>query len=121
MILIFGGAYQGKLDYAEREYGGRVFSCTEDEIDYSAGIVDHLEKFSMACVHRNAEAADIIAEHMDELKDKVLICNDISGGVVPIEADLRAWREMNGRMLIRLAGQADRVVRMFCGIPQIIK
>lgn len=33
MILIFGGAYQGKLDFAKKKFGvtdRQVFTCTED-------------------------------------------------------------------------------------------
>jgi adenosyl cobinamide kinase/adenosyl cobinamide phosphate guanylyltransferase len=33
----------------------------------------------------------------------------------------RAWREMNGRTLLYLAGIAESVERLFCGIPQKIK
>ena len=33
----------------------------------------------------------------------------------------RAWREMNGRALLYLAGIAESVERVFCGIPQRLK
>lgn len=40
MILIFGGAYQGKLDFAKKKFGvtdRQVFTCTEDfEADQEA-------------------------------------------------------------------------------------
>jgi len=51
----------------------------------------------------------------------VLIANDISMGVVPMEADIRAWREESGRMLNYLAGKAGHVHRVFLGIGQVIK
>ena len=38
MILIIGGAYQGKLDFAKETFGitdADVYSCGEDEIDFS--------------------------------------------------------------------------------------
>ena len=38
MILIIGGAYQGKLDFAKEAFGitaADVFTCTSGEIDFS--------------------------------------------------------------------------------------
>ena len=38
MILIIGGAYQGKLDFAKETFGvtdADVYICGEDEIDFS--------------------------------------------------------------------------------------
>lgn len=43
MILIFGGAYQGKLDFAKKKFGvtdRQVFTCTEDfEADQEAKVL----------------------------------------------------------------------------------
>ena len=55
------------------------------------------------------------------LKDMIFIANDVSGGVVPMDPVLRAWREACGRMNMKLARQADEVWRLFCGIPQRLK
>ena len=38
MVLIIGGAYQGKLDYAKQALAvqdGEIFICQQDSIDYS--------------------------------------------------------------------------------------
>ena len=51
----------------------------------------------------------------------MLIGQDFSCGLVPMDAQLRLWREENGRMNNLLAGRAERVVRMFCGIAQVLK
>ena len=48
MILIIGGAYQGKLDYAKAAFSiseEDVFSCTGDTIDFSKRCVDRIEEF----------------------------------------------------------------------------
>ena len=58
---------------------------------------------------------------MDKLRDKVIISDDISQGVVPMDATEREWREMTGRCLVSLGQQADKVIRVFCGIPEVIK
>ena len=51
----------------------------------------------------------------------IFIANDVSGGVVPMDPTLRAWREACGRMNLKLAKASDEVWRLFCGIPQRVK
>ena len=49
MILIIGGAYQGKLDFAKETYGvaeEQVHTCTDGEIDFSKRCIYHLETFA---------------------------------------------------------------------------
>ena len=55
------------------------------------------------------------------LADKIWIADDISQGVVPIEADRRAWREAVGRTLLWLGKESDEVHRVFCGLGQRLK
>lgn len=127
MVVIFGGAYQGKLDYAISAYGlteDDIFDCAEEkgtEIDFSKKAVYHFEQFTLACTRAGKEAADYLKEHEEELEDKIFIGTDISQGLVPMEKELREWREMNGRANIYLGKKADRVTRVFCGLPQDIK
>ena len=56
-----------------------------------------------------------------DLSDKILICEDISCGVVPMDAVEREWREAVGRMNAMLAAKAERVTRLFCGLPLELK
>ncbi|MCI7145403.1 MAG: bifunctional adenosylcobinamide kinase/adenosylcobinamide-phosphate guanylyltransferase [Clostridiales bacterium] len=123
MILVFGGAYQGKLDYVrENLVQGREWDCAGGAPDFSADVICGVESFVMDCVDRGTEAADYFREHRDEwIGDKVLILTDASQGVVPVERRLRDFREMNGRLMIYLAGEADKVVRVFCGIGKQVK
>lgn len=122
MILIFGGAFQGKMDFAKENFGANgdnTFTCSEDNanIDLTKDVIYGFEKYSLACVKAGKEAADIIPE----LKDKVVICTDISSGVVPIEKEQRANREMTGRAMIKMAKTATRVYRIFCGMSMEMK
>lgn len=120
MVLIIGGAYQGKLDFAKKTFGigdGDVYTCAGDEIDFSKRCIDHLEAFSLA----RPDALDYLRAHREEWRDSILICRDIFGGVVPVEAALRAWRQDTGRLCQYLAGEAERVSRIFCGLEQRLK
>ena len=79
----------------------------------------HLERFALACVRTGKEPADVLGGL--DLSEKILICEDISCGVVPMDAEAREWREAVGRMNAALAAQADTVTRIFCGLPLELK
>lgn len=124
MKVIIGGAYQGKLDYARETLGIRTYTVCEETVaalDCSAEAIDHLERFTLACTRQGVDAGAYLEGCREQLKEKVIICTDISQGIVPMEKELRAWREMNGRVLIDLCREADQVFRVFCGLGQRLK
>ena len=100
-----------------------MFTCKSDiiVIDFSKKIIDNLEEFVYACTNEGIEAKEIILESMDKLKDKIVICDDISQGVVSLDKTERAWREMVGRTMLMLGKEAEEVIRVFCGLPDKIK
>lgn len=122
MVLIIGGAYQGKTEYAKKTYGlqdADIFTCENMDIDPNARVIRHLERFALACVRAGKEPAEVL--NAIDLSDKILICEDISCGVVPMDAVEREWREAVGRMNAMLAAKAERVTRLFCGLPLELK
>lgn len=125
MILIFGGSYQGKLDFAKETFGVTdkdVFTCTVDhEIDWSKKVLYNLDQAFLRHVREGKESREVLREHLDELKDKILIVNDISQGIVPMEREHRDWREMTGRAMLYISKEADEVHRVFCGLGSKIK
>jgi len=124
MDLIFGGAYQGKLDYAKKEFQiQEVFTCRTEkaELDFSKDAVYKLEDFVLACLREGSEAKEYLQAHREAWRGQVFICTDISQGIVPADPEARALREMTGRAMIYLAAEADTVTRVFCGLGQRIK
>ena len=183
MKLIFGGAYQGKLDYALQlitqtttattgtatattgtttavnganhhtdtigTEGTLVYTCPdirscdtpEDclaaldlsgeiaKAEKAAGgtapgaplVIDHLERMVYAFIDAGRDPVAYIKEHPEIWEGRIVIIEDISQGVVPIDTKERAWREANGRVMAYLAGKAETVTRIFCGIPQVLK
>ena len=122
MVLLIGGAYQGKTAYAQKKYGLRaadIFTCETELLDLSARCLRHLERFALACVRAGKEPADVLAGLA--LSGKILICEDISCGVVPMDAAERAWRERHGALLQQLSRRSETVIRIFCGLPQQLK
>ena len=53
--------------------------------------------------------------------DRVIVMDEVGSGIVPMEKADRLWREACGRCGCMIAARADRVIRLVCGIPTIIK
>lgn len=127
MILIFGGSYQGKLDYAKKNFDiETVCDCSDGTVpDFAADAIYGIEGFvkrqSPGSDQPPLEAADWFSERREAWQDKVLIMTDVSQGIVPMDPELRAFREMNGRLMLRLAAEASEVHRVFCGIGKRVK
>lgn len=123
MVLIFGGAYQGRLDYAKKNYSiETVCDCSDGrEPDTLSDAVYGLEGYERRCVSEGLDALEFFRENIYRFREKVIILQDVSQGVVPLDAQERAFREMNGRLMIYLAEQADEAVRVFCGMGMRIK
>lgn len=124
MVLIIGGAWQGKLDFAKETYSlaeEDVFTCQGVEIDFSRRCIDRLEEFTLACVQAEKDPVAYFEGREELCWNSILICGDISCGVVPMSAELRLWRNETGRLCQYLAKNAARVSRIFCGLEQRLK
>lgn len=149
MKLIIGGAYQGKLAYAKREYhitegwlDGRT--CRLDEILSCRGICYfheyvkrllnedkdiseagqdfswvHIQKEDLSSLEQQAEG--FAGMLCRENPDIVIVSNELGYGVVPMEKSDRLWRETTGRICTGIAARADEVVRVVCGVGQRLK
>ena len=120
MILIIGGAYQGKLDFAKDTFGitdSDVYTCAADEIDFSKHCIYKIEEFTAY----SEDPIGYFAAHREDWQDSVLILRDIFCGVVPMGAENRAWRQRTGRLAQYLSKEAQQVSRIFCGLEQRLK
>ena len=120
MILIIGGAYQGKLDFARDTFGvtdADVFVCGAGEIDFSKRCIYKIEEFTYA----HPDPISYFKMHRGQWQDSVLILQDIFCGVVPMGAENRAWRQKTGRLAQYLSREAEQVSRIFCGLEQRLK
>ena len=120
MILIIGGAYQGKLDFAKESFGitdADVFTCTAGEIDFSKRCIYKIEDF----VYGHQDPVAYFRANKQQWQDSILILQDIFCGVVPMGAENRAWRQRAGRLAQYLSQEAAQVSRIFCGLEQRLK
>lgn len=107
MIFITGPLYSGK-----KEYACQLLGCSHEEL--SARAVWDVQNLAADCDDLNALAEEL-AQH------EVVIATEVGGGVVPIDREQRAAREAAGRLSCLLAQKAQRVVRVFCGLPTELK
>lgn len=126
MVLIYAGAYQGKLDFARKSFGIKdedICYCNSDmeSIDFGKKVIYGLEKFIYGYEKRGQSADEYIRAQLPLMNDKIIICEDISRGLVPMDKLERAWRETNGRVVNAVAAEADEVYTVFCGIESRIK
>lgn len=104
MKLYVGGAYQGQDELAAAENpGAELFTDFQERL---RGVTDARAYAGAFC---------------DAHPDAVVTAREIGSGVVPMEAEDRAWREAAGRALCVIASRADTVVRVVCGIGTRIK
>ena len=126
MTLVFGGAYQGKLDYVMERFGltdGDVFCCSEEDMSLPQGkrAVNGLDKWLLALVKGGGDVSGMMAEFIEKNGRAVVICNDVSCGVVPADYDMRRWRETVGRAMVELSRASEETIRLFCGIPTKVR
>ena len=108
MKLIIGGAYQGKRHYALERYGDE-----EMVVNFHLQVLEWLKQEVDPVLQLQAQLSDY--------QNKVIVCDDISCGVVPVDPLMRAWREAMGHTLAVLVKESEEVVRVFCGIGMQLK
>ena len=121
MIFITGGRYQGKLDYAVKRFGLAESDLCRGGVDFRCCCLAYIDRYALDCVKNGADPLAVFQADPAAWRDSIILSTDISGGVVPVDPELRAWREACGRLNGYLAAHADEVWRLFCGIPQRLK
>lgn len=115
MILIIGDAYQGKYEYAVEHFkdGYQIINTFHKYVRKTIQQGKDPEQEAEALVNK--------ARMVGNLDKLVLISDEIGGGLVPLDAFEREYREKNGRVNCYLASQAETVIRVTAGIGQRIK
>ena len=109
MVLIIGGAYQGKTEYVKEHFD----SGYEIVNHYHLKVKEQLKKGQNCFL----EAEKLLSEK----EHLIIITDEIGYGLVPMEEEERVYREIAGRVNCYLAKEADEVIRVVCGIGNRIK
>ena len=132
MELVIGGTAQGKLGYVLEKYPGatvldfaQLLELSDIEEQMTGKVVlNHFHLLMKAALSDGKEPEEIrkiVSGWIMAHSDMVVICDEIGNGIVPMEREERRYREETGRMLCYLARSAERVERISCGIPLILK
>ncbi|MBR3160502.1 MAG: bifunctional adenosylcobinamide kinase/adenosylcobinamide-phosphate guanylyltransferase [Atopobiaceae bacterium] len=106
MMFVTGPAFAGKRTFVRQAMGWDEEELARHAVWDAQNVPPHADL---------ARLADELATH-----DVVIAC-EVGGGVVPLDAAQRAQREDAGRLACLLAERADCVVRICCGLPQVLK
>ena len=129
MILITGGTSSGKATFARNlaaQHGWREDNVAFNVEELLWGQAESIGQVASAgddtAGHTSSKALSATPELIEQLAAKAIVtCSEVGAGIVPLDAQERAWREAVGRMSCELANQAEVVVRMVCGIPVVLK
>lgn len=126
MILITGGAFQGKRAYAMEHFQLTAddfvngADCTENDL-FQAKAVTDFQEYVRRILKDGGETSTLAEKLYTENPDLIVITNELGSGVIPAESFDRQWREASGRAACDLARYAAEVHRVVCGIGTVIK
>lgn len=114
MILIIGGLGAGKRRFAAAHYHYNEEEMSPNPADACPVLYD-LQDWACSRPESPEELAALLGDK------ELIICNEIGCGLIPLSREERAAREKTGRLCQLLAVRAETVIRLYCGIPQLLK
>ena len=123
MIMITGGAYEGKTEFAKSHYNCEITDgerCDFESV-FTANCVSNYHQLVKRLVGNGDDVVSYTERLCRENPNLIVIINEIGCGIVPLEKSDRLWREQVGRAGSLIAKNSDTVVRLICGIPAVIK
>ena len=121
MTIYIGGAGHGQNLLCERHTGELPVPCTPEAALTASAVADfHL--LLRALLADGGDAQAYARRLLAENPDVCIACDEIGGGIVPLDGFERRWREEVGRALgILAAAPGTRVVRCWYGIGEEVK
>ena len=128
MRLYIGGAFQGKKDYVmslfPEAYLAEGEAMDEDSLGDEAFVWNNLHLYireRLAAGDSESDIEEAVLRIADKSNCVAVISNEVGSGVVPLQKEERIYRDVCGRIMTRLAGKAEGVERIVCGIAVKIK
>lgn len=126
MIVITGGAYQGKMEVAKNlcKKKNPVIaegeSASQKELE-QADIIAHFHLYIKRLMEEGGVPENQVQELIQKNPTVILEITQLGCGVVPMEAFDRSYREKVGRISCQLAEIAEAVYLVNCGISKRLK
>lgn len=124
MIMVTGGAAQGKLKFVTENFRPKEIINGADcvlSVPKKAECVINYHELIKRLMLENADTAAFTKKFCAENQNAVIIMNEVGSGIIPMEKSERQWRENVGKCGCIIAERADTVIRITCGIPTVIK
>ena len=110
MILVVGGAFQGKKEFAR-----------ELAAEKKLQVVNYFHHQIQKLLEDGEDVRDYIQNLLEKTPNVVIVRDEVGAGVVPVERSDREYRETIGLAGQLLAKEAREVYRVVCGIGVRIK
>lgn len=124
MILITGGAFSGKTEFAMRAFSLKktdIADGAECSIE-NALSCRAIKNFQLFVKRFGTDGGSALAEKIYAANPCIIIIStEIGSGIIPMEKTDRIWREETGRACCAAAERSEKVIRLCCGIPTAIK
>lgn len=129
MILVVGGACQGKRQVCRRLLGIEEAYYRERLADGRTDVAETaLEKPYVAAFHlflrqvlERGECAEDYTKQLLDAEPEIVSMDEVGCGIVPMERFEREYRDAAGLCGQMLAAEAEQVYRVCCGIAVCIK
>ena len=114
IILITGGAFQGKKEFAQKEFP-------------QFPVLSDIHLLIREELSKDMEEAEVKKEIFSKLKEAavedniIAVSDDIGYGIVPLDPFERKWREVTGRIVSDIAKEAACFFRVTAGIGERLK
>ncbi len=124
MILVVGGAFQGKEEFIRKSFMPEKITEAEEasceELWQSECILNY-HKIVRHQTEKNEDPLAAAKELILKNPGVIISMDEVGSGVVPMDKTERIYREQVGRTAACFAGEAEAVYRLVCGIPQRLK
>lgn len=129
MVLITGGAWQGKTDFAKNyllEKEDRRLKIVDgsqaaEEDWLQADLFTDFHLWVARLLREDRDVYEAVNRMMEENPSITVTVNELGCGIVPVDAFDRNWRETTGRVCCLLAQKSTEVYRVTCGVATKIK
>lgn len=121
-----------KIHRARRDAGWQTVECPLDLVEplsrLSSGEIALIDCATMWLSNHLMEDRNLAQAQSDLLQALrrcaapwIIVSNEVGQGIVPENAMARQFREAQGRLNIALAAEAETVVQVIAGLPQLLK
>ena len=125
MKLIIGGIFSGKyerllsLGFGENEIADGASAPYEEA--FAKPALYKLNGLIRRMLEDGKDPQPWILEQVKAHPEITIVCDEVGGGVVPIDKLDREYREAVGRICCEIAKQAESVERIYCGLVTELK